>query len=636
MADPLFSVNEYPTDGVQTNWEVNFAGGYISQEHVTVRFFNSAGDLSEPTFTWIGPFSISITPALEAGGKIRIYRTTPANEPLVNFSDGSVINEATLDLNAKQAVFLAAEVRDVISTAPELDDILASGQIALDAKDDAIEAATDAQTAQAAAEAAAAASEAAVGALADPDGSENVGHTTAGGITTTVDQALNWGWETVKHFGAVGDGVADDTAAIQAMITARGYFVLDRGTFRITDSLIVPGGGPYGMTYRGASMEGSALFCDGLTGKAAIKPGNLSSLYRVSFRDFKIYGDADSAIDFDGLTGSNQFYASEFRNLWLQSEGDDALRLGNNFSVVLDNVHCFSDSGHSFHLKGDIVRLLTNCYAHKAGPGKAGYRIWGQAELISCNGLDEGDIWGDFGATVAQDGVNVQFHVTIQGGNMEDFAVKAVRLRYTGNLQLHNVGFVPGASGSFVTLIDHSEYGAAGLKLEEHGCYYASKGATMSGPSRVLTNSAPTLLHSSGVFSDIRRTDQSLTYPFPRVSVSNAAFQVYAHNFDRITWTRAYGYVLQVPALWTVNAPEFSAANLNTVRTANTSATSIRLASGGEKAQRLTIIIEDANTTIQHNYASNGRFLTTSGADIVCAAGDVYEFVHNGTNWVQV
>lgn len=148
MADPLLSVNEYPTDGVLTNFEVNFAGGYISQEHVQVRYLTALGVATEPIFTWAGPFTISVVPAPAAGGKLRIYRVTPADVPLVNFSDGSVVNEATLDLNAKQAVFLAAEVRDVVSTAPDLDDILASGAAAEAAAE---EAALSAEAAEAAA-----------------------------------------------------------------------------------------------------------------------------------------------------------------------------------------------------------------------------------------------------------------------------------------------------------------------------------------------------------------------------------------------------------------------------------------------------------------------------------------------------
>ena len=45
----------------------------------------------------------------------------------------------------------------------------------------------------------------------------------------------------VKDFGAVGDGVADDTAAIQAAITASSYVVFPTATYRITSTITLTG-----------------------------------------------------------------------------------------------------------------------------------------------------------------------------------------------------------------------------------------------------------------------------------------------------------------------------------------------------------------------------------------------------------
>lgn len=60
----------------------------------------------------------------------------------------------------------------------------------------------------------------------------------------------------VRDFGAVGDGLADDTAAIQAAInavitTSGGRLFVPRGTYRITDKLVVPVS--YGWVIEGAS-----------------------------------------------------------------------------------------------------------------------------------------------------------------------------------------------------------------------------------------------------------------------------------------------------------------------------------------------------------------------------------------------
>jgi hypothetical protein len=79
--------------------------------------------------------------------------------------------------------------------------------------------------------------------------------------------------------------------------------------------------------------------------------------------------------------------------------------------------------------------------------------------------------------------------------------------------------------------------------------------------------------------------------------------------------------------------------------TQNTSATTFTAAQRGGAStganarigDRLTIICNDANTTIQHNATVNGRFLTVSGSNITCVNGRAYEFVMNDAGyWAQV
>lgn len=139
MAETYLSMNEYDTNGTQTEFEISFAGGYLSQDHVSAGIGDGKddnGDLINQeavSFTWVGPNQISIVPAPAAGKLLRIYRQTPFDAPLTDFTDSAVIDEAGLDRNAKQAVFLAAELRDRIGTIPGWDAVLQAISEAADA-----------------------------------------------------------------------------------------------------------------------------------------------------------------------------------------------------------------------------------------------------------------------------------------------------------------------------------------------------------------------------------------------------------------------------------------------------------------------------------------------------------------------
>lgn len=88
------------------------------------------------------------------------------------------------------------------------------------------------------------------------DGSGIVGYHAGGSaIGRTLQDRLRE-QVSVKDYGALGDGVSDDTAAIQAAITAvvttqGGRLFFPRGTYRITDKLVIPVS--FGWVIEGAS-----------------------------------------------------------------------------------------------------------------------------------------------------------------------------------------------------------------------------------------------------------------------------------------------------------------------------------------------------------------------------------------------
>jgi len=107
-----FSINRFTGDGVTTQWEFNFAGGYIDQDHVKVVVTDPEGVETVPAFTWVGPNTISIVPAVTDGDQLEIYRDTPKNVPLVDYTDGAIVSEKNLDTTAEQTVFATAEIFD--------------------------------------------------------------------------------------------------------------------------------------------------------------------------------------------------------------------------------------------------------------------------------------------------------------------------------------------------------------------------------------------------------------------------------------------------------------------------------------------------------------------------------------------
>jgi hypothetical protein len=477
-------------------------------------------------------------------------------------------------------------------------------------------------------------------ALADATGASMVGvqNPRSGTVSRNVYEVLA-DFLTVEWWGAVGDGTTDDTLAIQAMIDAVGYFKLSQKTYKITDSLTIPAGGPYNRLWSGRGMQASALLCDGMTGLPALKLESPTGLYRVTMRDFRIYGDCDTALDLSGLAGGDQIYASSFSDLWLESAAGSCIKADNNFSCDFTNVHVSSTGGHGFELKGDIVRTLTNCYAHVVGTGMAGYRIWGQANLIGCNGLDGGQIWGDFGARSTVDTVDSQYVINMVGCNIEDFTLIGIRLRYIGSLVTLGCNWVGKASTAVTALVSGADYQEAGWTWVDRGGRWLPKsGSSVTNNYRLQSKTDARLLDVGNSLigaAHWRNTAAGVSYNPPNITTNLPASNTPATRFDMLDYARSYGFNLQVPTLWTVNATTFAVTRISAVRTANSSATSFATATGGELGQRLVIIVQDANTTITHGTGAN-QFTTTSGSNITAANGGVYEFVFNGTLWRQV
>src|SRR5690606_9697544 len=96
-----YATDVFDADGVTTDWQISFTGGYIDPSHV----YGMRGITDEATGQLTGRTShtvevlsedddastVRVSPAVAAGRKLYIYRSTPVQQMLVDYVNGSVI-----------------------------------------------------------------------------------------------------------------------------------------------------------------------------------------------------------------------------------------------------------------------------------------------------------------------------------------------------------------------------------------------------------------------------------------------------------------------------------------------------------------------------------------------------------------
>lgn len=207
MAITFYATNNFTGDGTTVNWNINFADGYIDTTNVKARYLDNTGSYVDIAISSVVGNVVTISPAVANGQEFQIYRDTEKRFPLVDFSDGAILNETNLDTLANQAVMVSAEAFDQSNNGVRIagdslvvaQGIDAKAQTALDNSDAAVATANaidgKAQTALDSAAAAVATATAAA--------------STAAGAVTTANTAL-----------ATANDAADDAAT--AITTANG------------------------------------------------------------------------------------------------------------------------------------------------------------------------------------------------------------------------------------------------------------------------------------------------------------------------------------------------------------------------------------------------------------------------------
>jgi hypothetical protein len=357
---------------------------------------------SPATFAWISDSLIQTTTAPANGATVRVYRTTPINAPLNDFSDGSTLVASDLDINATQSIYIQQELSDSIiegsaGAIPNGDrgDITTSvGGTVWTIDNGAV---TSAKIAD--------------GTIVDADINASAAiqptklaftQSGTGAVARTVDSKLKE-VVSVKDFGAVGNGTTDDTAAVQAALNyalSQGKHVfVPAGNYSVTSlsvtfteytSFVIQGEGQYRsiFTKRGSGTS-PVLFLEG--GGAAL------GIAYWGIKDLHIEGNGTTVSNSVGLRlhhcsrghlenlfiqnnyiglecqGSEQFI---IRNTMFRNNGDGARLVQGDAAINICNIVTFdkctfvTNDKIAANLVYAIGVVFDNCVWEKCGtPG---------------------------------------------------------------------------------------------------------------------------------------------------------------------------------------------------------------------------------------------------------------------------
>lgn len=210
MADPVYlSITELPGTGAAapTVVDFNFAGGYINRTHVKAYILDTTTfaktDVTVLPEHFVTDWRLQLPVSVPVGSVLRVYRDTPKDAPLVDFTNGARINEGNLDLVAQQATFVAAEAIDQLEGSG-----VEEGLAAATAAANSADAAAASETAAAASAAAALSSQTSAAASA------SAASTSAGAASASQSAAA------ASAAAAASDAAAADSDAAAAASSA--------------------------------------------------------------------------------------------------------------------------------------------------------------------------------------------------------------------------------------------------------------------------------------------------------------------------------------------------------------------------------------------------------------------------------
>ena len=300
----------------------------------------------------------------------------------------------------------------------------------------------------------------------------------AGAVTTTVQTKLRES-VSVKDFGAVGDGVTDDTAAIQAAITAASNIHFPAGTYKTSSTVTIPSN----RNLYGDGAKASTISYTG-TGDALLNayPVNGSNAAHVVISDLGLVctNGSNTGAGFDQVCGSfvkvirvfvqgfkygiifDQTEVSLIDQCHIQANTTGGVWLVNGSehspgaSVLYTNVITISNT--EFNVTG--IGILDDgggnhfFVGNNINGGSIGIRVSGAgAVLIQNNGIEGQTSYPIFMTSVTNGGVSVGTSYNVKVDSNFVIAVSGnpcIGLGNANTLTLSNNQFQGGTGGVYV------------------------------------------------------------------------------------------------------------------------------------------------------------------------------------------